>query len=143
MILVSAPASPPEGVAKPNRDERYSSSHSYRYDNAGKLVEARTLGNDGELSYRHTVRVANNQREILNYDSDNKLISKTINVLDAKGNVIEERRFDELGRLEASVVFAYELDQAGNWITRKSYKKRRGKTAPAPSAITYRRISYY
>ncbi|HVF30974.1 MAG TPA: hypothetical protein VNA22_08385 [Pyrinomonadaceae bacterium] len=125
------------------RDERYSFMYVYQYDAGGNLVDRKVLGNDGEQNIRTEFINTKAQRHRLGYDSENKLSSKTVEILDEKGNVVEERMYDDVGRLEQTLVFTYEFDQNGNWIARKEFKKVRGKVAPSPTTMTFRRITYY
>ena len=142
-VMHEAPAAAPEIPKESKRDTRYTYSYKHVYNTSGDLIESRMFQNDGELWLKTVRSYKPGLRENRLYDTEDEISSKQIEVLDAKGNVVETRDYDYQGRLEETRVYTYQFDQTGNWTTRKAFKKIRGKASATPAYVSYREIAYY
>ena len=71
--------------------------------------------------------------------------SRTVEMLDATGNVVEEQRYDYDGKLEGITTFKYDLDNMGNWVVKKNFDKStfKGKVVVKSASVSFRKITYY
>ena len=127
------------------KDTRYGMRYEYKYDSLSRLVEKRTITNNGELWSRTTWTYNGNQRDERDYGNDGQEWGHTLETLDNKGNVLERRLYNGPNSISDIEVNQYEFDANGNWIVTKTYdsKKVRGKTVLKPLWTTYRTITYY
>ncbi len=137
-----------DNLRNPNapRDSRYAIRHKYTYDAEGRLIEKQTLANSGEVGSRKTYRFeGKDRREERDFGFDGDEWSRTLEIHDAKGHVVERRMYDDTGKVSDVEVNTYTFDSQGNWIVQKTVEKKtvRGKTVFKPLWTTYRTITYY
>lgn len=127
------------------KDVRYSTSHKYRYNEQGQLVEEWHYANNGELWSRTVYTYKGNKKVEFNYGQDSSLWSQTIYILDKDGNMIERHLTGENGKVEEMEAYTYEFDAKGNWIVQKAFNKNivKGKTILKPWFTVRRTITYY
>jgi hypothetical protein len=147
--IMASPLSPPDttstSVEKKKRDDRYKDRYEYKYDDAGRLSEKTIYGNDGVVRTRTVFTYNKERREEVIYDERGAVSTRSVEILDASGNVVEERRYDHRRKFDGATVYKYEFDPRGNWMVSKSFEKRivKGRTIFKPGYVTYRKISYY
>ena len=143
--VITAMEPPDMKTPEKKSDDRYSSRYEYKYDQTGRLIERAMYQNDGILWQTTKYRYGATTVEEVVFDGSGELNSRTVRTLDGGGNVAEESRFDNKGKLDASYTYKYEFDGVGNWIVRRTFKKqkRNGKTMVVPGWVDYRVISYY
>lgn len=128
------------------KDSRYSIRHIYKYDAQDRLIEEQTLANNGEIVSRKTYTFEGDDRRVeRDYGFDGNEWSKTLEILDPKGNVVELRMYDDKDKVSDIQINTYEFDLQGNWIVQKTVEKKtvRGKTVLKPLWTSYRTITYY
>ena len=128
------------------KDTRYSIRHAYKYDSRGRLIEEQTFANNSELVSRTTYTFErDDRREERNYGRDGSEWSRTLEILDPSGNVVERRMYDDKDKVSDIEVNTYEFDSQGNWIVQKTVEKRivRGRPVLKPLWTSYRTITYY
>lgn len=108
------------------------STNKYTYNATGKLIQNCATDPNGDTSFRWIYKYDSkkNNTEIERYGSS-KLEGKMVMKYDIKGNMIEEKRFDEEGKLEEINTFIYD---AGNHKIEETTTNTEGKV--------YRKISY-
>lgn len=143
---------PPAPAALPNKetpkpvDLRYAVKYEYKYDEKNRLKEISTFNNKGEFNSRIVYIYTGNKLEKTSYGGDAKVISKTIETFDAKGNIIETIRVGNEKYPDSKYTYTYEsFDIKGNWTKRTvtgkagqyngGFKDRR--------YVEYRVITYY
>lgn len=137
---------PDVAISNPKpRDNRFSNRYEYKYDTQNRLSEKTIYQNDGSIWMREIYTYKNNIHEHSVLDEKGKLNSRRVELLDANGNVIEERAYDFNNKLEDATLYKYEFDSYGNWIVQKSFTKKsvKGKIQLKPGYITFRQISYF
>ncbi|HLL99768.1 MAG TPA: hypothetical protein VK400_01830 [Pyrinomonadaceae bacterium] len=136
--------SPDEANLLP-RDWRYSTKYDYKYNENGQLTELLKYQNNGRLSSRTVYNYKENQREEITFDGGGAETSRTLEILDKDGNVIEQNFMTAAGKFEDKTVYAYEFDSKGNWIVQEALKakKIKGKTVMRPVWTAWRTIKYY
>lgn len=128
------------------KDTRYSIRHIYKYDSRDRLIEKQTLANNGEMVSRKTYTFEGDDRkEERDYGFDGNEWSRTLEILDSNGNVVELRMYDDKEKVSDIQVNTYVFDSQGNWIVQKTVEKKtvRGKTVMKPLWTSYRSITYY
>jgi hypothetical protein len=126
------------------RDFRYDSKLTYKYDDAGRLVEERTYQNNGEVRGRTEYVYKGNEREISDYGRDGSRWSHSFEILDKTGDVTEDYTRSD-GKIENNRVFTRQYDEQGNWIAEKTFEKKivKGKSVLKLLWTTYRKITYF
>ncbi len=145
-IMAIGLPSNPDAPVKP-KDERFTSKMLYKYDSENRLSEAQTFGNDGDLSEKTVYEYADGKLAKSSFDKARKLTSKTIEIFDDKGNVIEKIYVhDDKDRPDSVYRYTYEdFDKNGNW-TKRIVEVKEGKLGDGYTAqkyIEYRKIEYY
>jgi hypothetical protein len=129
------------------KDTRYNMRYLYRFDPAGRLIEEQHLANTGEIWTRTTYTyTAPDRRLMQDFGNNGKDVwSRTMQIFDAQGNVLEEWLYDEHQKVAEIRAFTYTFDAAGNWTVRKSFGKIkvRGKQVLKPGWTSYRTITYF
>jgi hypothetical protein len=127
------------------KDRRYSMSYKYQYNEKGQLTEKRMYQNNGELWSRNVYQFNGNQRINIDYGNDNSEWSRTVEVLDKNGDVIETYQLDENGKPDSQISYTYKYDSNENWIIKSGFenKKVKGRTVLKPYSIVHRIITYY
>lgn len=141
-----APPAPP-GAKPVIRDDRYSTKYVYTYDKKRRLTEEAVYSNSGELFYRTTYVYGGDRLEENYLREDGTLGSKTVEISDKKGNVIEQTYSSTTySNRERKTFYKYEsFDSHGNWTKRTvtgKYPKSDG-TEGDLNYIEYRTITYY
>jgi hypothetical protein len=127
------------------RDERYSDKYVYIYDRKDRITEELAYGNDGVLTSRITYIYDGNRVEISSLSSKGAVITKTIELTDNKGNLVE-RTFSMPNYPASKRTYKYDsFDSHGNW-TQRTVTGKYGKydgTFGDQNYIEYRTITYY
>src|SRR3569832_395310 len=132
------------------------SKSSYHYDADGNLVEEERLhshsANDLKWVYLYDEACRKVEESfyvvraqgLLN-TVESTLDSKIVFSYDAKGNLLEEPRYDAAATVKSKKSYRYEYDTAGNWIkqTAREWVNHADKTYFEPTEVTYRTITYY
>lgn len=136
----------PPGYVKPKDegDPRYQLSYEFKYDDAGRVVEADSFLNTRKPGTHTTYTYSGNKIEVNSFYSTGTLSSKTVKYLDDKGNVVKEDLVSPTttGYDESSRDYIYlEFDKNENWIKRVLT----GKTAGGQDyrRVQLRTITYY
>jgi hypothetical protein len=141
-IIQAIPTRAPDPPEKP-RDRRYDIRYEFRRDAQNRVVERKLFGNNGDLLGTENISYGPNSRTTEFDDDGGK--TRSVETLDGNGHVIEERFFGPAGKLERHFQYKYELDAKGNWITRKTFRKKtlKGKSTLQPLSTHFRTIVYY
>lgn len=135
-----------ESVKKP-ADTRYNTKYEYKYDEKGRLIESLGYANNGELNGKTVFAYDGNKIEKSSYNKEGKLASKTIDVVDEKGNLIEKTFVRSDSKMPDTIyTFTYEsFDEKGNWTKRIAFGKEAQYNGGYKDQhyIEYRRITYY
>lgn len=135
-----------ESVKKP-ADTRYTTKYEYKYDEKGRLIESLGYANNGELNGKTVFVYNGNKIEESSYNREGKLTSKTIDLIDEKGNVIEWTYLHSDSKFpDTKYTYTYEsFDEKGNWTKRIVFGKegQYGGGYKDQHYIEYRRITYY
>lgn len=141
-LVLRAPMMP----SKP-RDNRYSLRFDYQYDADGRLKEYTVFGNDGSVSTKTVFTYRETEIESITYQNQGKFSTRSIDKLDAKGQISEAIYFGfgNADWQEKSVYSYDELDKQGNWTKRTTtfYRKKNGAAVEEWVSETYREIIYY
>lgn len=126
-------------------DRRYTSRYETIYDDEWRVKERRMLASNGDVTYVEKFTYSGPGRDIKTVDGLGGFMARKFEVLDAGGNVIEERALDNFGKQNSTTKFQYEIDAKGNWIVRRSSVLWKGKGKPGfrPNATYYRTIKYF
>jgi hypothetical protein len=101
-------------------DLRYGIKYEYKYDEKNRLKEISTYNNKGEFNSRIIYIYIGNKLEKTSYGRDAKVNSKTIEIFDDKGNLIETTRVGNEKYPDSKYIYTYEsFDKKGNWTKRK------------------------
>lgn len=132
------------------------SKSSYHYDTDGNLIEETRLHSHSanDLKWVYLYDEAGRKVEESFYvvraqglltAAESTLDSKIVFSYDAKGNLLEETRYDAAGAVKSKKSYRYEYDAAGNWIkqTAREWVNHADKTYFEPTEVTYRTITYY
>ena len=141
--LVQVPLS--VDVKPTKKDARYDMRYVYKYDSRRRLVEEEHLSSTGDRVIAVFIKYESPKRRLVRdfYKDAVDEISRTVELLDDSGNVVEERFYDEFKKVSYVRVMKYEFDSRGNWTTQKMFEKADGKTELRPLSTSYRTITYY
>ncbi len=116
-----------------NRFPPHSKNHFrwiYKYDTAGRLIE--------ESHYMIRSGITPERRV-------NSLNSRRVFVYDQNGVLIEETRYNGLGKIMTKKHYQYEYDKIGNWISQTASEPLPNPDGLPliPTEITHRKITYH
>ncbi len=118
---------------------------SYRYDGAGRLLEEIAYGADSSAQYRLENRYdeAGNLLGTTEYDADDEPFYRYGYAYDEHGTLTRRSSLGADGS-GSVLVYEYDYDPAGNWVTRRAFKEleRFGETVLEPSEVSRRDIQY-
>lgn len=138
---------PPNNEPVKAKDPRYDLKFENIFDARGRLKESKYYRNDGELSSKTMTRYEGNKVETLNYNKQGELVSKSLQTLDDKGNLIESvSQTLKPQNPERQYSYKYEsFDAKGNWTKRilSEWVTEEGKSFYKPVKIHYRTFNYY
>ena len=140
-IGVTAPA-----TAVKKSDSRYHYRYEFKYDEKTRLIEQMYFDNRGDLWLREVYKYKGNQREERDYSADGSLTEHHLQILDDKGNAVEETTFDiQDDSVRVREAYSYDFDSKGNWIKRTTFKivMKDGREQKKPQSVDYRTITYY
>lgn len=143
-MIIEAAAEPTKEELK-NRDARFDSRYERTYDNDGRIISQKTIGNQGRVYSVKEFSWKPGQKIAVSRGSNGDFYNKTIEVLGTDGHVSEEWSCDEEEKECDITVFKYENDSKGNWIVKSSFEKQtiRGRVSLKPSNIYFRKIEYF
>lgn len=122
-------------------DKRYDVRMYTEYDTIGRLISKTTYGNNDSIFSRVTYTYNKNERDVRDHDSEGNEISRTVEILDKDGNVIEKRGYGAKG-ISSIRFMTYEFDSQANWTVQKTFEAK-GKTGRKLLWISIRTINYY
>jgi hypothetical protein len=127
------------------RDSRYDRRKVYKYDSQGRLIEESSYQNNGEFWHKTTYGYDGNRRTERGFLQDDGEITKSIFLLDANGNDIEQHMYGENDKVVEKRFMTYEFDKAGNWIVQRTFEEVivRKKKVRKLLWTSYRTITYY
>lgn len=128
-------------------DSRYLTKYEYKYDENKRVKEIVRYSNNGQMSSKYSYIYDGNKVEESFFDREGKLLSKTIEAFDEKGNLIQKIFVHSNTSLPDTVYdYTYQtFDSQGNW-TKRTINGKEGRMDGKfnmQNYIEYRSISYY
>jgi hypothetical protein len=140
MLIVPSPNAP-------KRDDRYSKRFRYEYDKNKKLKEMTLFSNDGKVWLRYVLNYEGNKLETKTYQANGSLNSRSVEILDVKGNTIESTYFgiSKEDWQEKSSYSYDKFDENGNWVkrTQRFFRKLNKIEKEEWVEEEFRTITYY
>ena len=117
----------------------------YRYDDAGRPLGETAYGPEGVAEYRLENRYQDGLLvETTEYDRDDEPFYRYAYAYDERGNPLR-RSAQGVDGSGSVLVFEYDYDAEGNWVTRRTFREleRFGATVLEPTEVARREVRYF